>query len=36
MIERELSRDFANRADEYHTVYTDLLSFSFGTVDPEA
>ena len=32
MIERELSRDFANRADEYHTVYTDLLSFSFGTV----
>jgi SAM-dependent methyltransferase len=32
MFERELARDFANRAGEYHTVYTDLLSFSFGTV----
>jgi SAM-dependent methyltransferase len=31
-IERELARDFANRAEEYHTVYADLLTFSFGTV----
>jgi SAM-dependent methyltransferase len=34
-IQRELSRDFAGRAGDYHTVYTDLLTFSFGTVNKE-
>lgn len=31
-IERELARDFANRAAEYHTVFTSLLTLSYGTV----
>ncbi len=31
-VERELERDFLHRGREYHTVYTGLLSFSFGTV----
>jgi len=34
-IDRELSRDLANKAGNYHTVYTDLLTFSFGTVNKE-
>jgi hypothetical protein len=29
-IDRELSVDFANRAADYHTVYTDLLSVDFA------
>jgi hypothetical protein len=32
-IERELSLDFANKAEQYHTVYADLLTFSFGRVE---
>jgi len=32
-IDRELSRDFPNKAAGYHTVYTPLLTFSFGTVE---
>lgn len=31
-IDRELAQDFRAKGREYHTVYTSLLSFSFGTV----
>jgi len=34
--ERELERNFSANAERYHTVYTTLLSWSFGTVTDEA
>jgi len=35
-IDREIERDFLHRAEEFHTVYAHLTSFSFGTVDKSA
>jgi len=32
-IERELAQDFLNKGRGYHTVYTTLLTWSFGWVD---
>jgi ubiquinone/menaquinone biosynthesis C-methylase UbiE len=32
-IDRLLTLDFANKSADYHTVYTDLMTFSFGTVN---
>ena len=32
-IDREQSQDFRANGRDYHTAYTSLLSFSFGTVD---
>ena len=31
-INREVNEDFLNKGQEYHTVYTTLLTWSFGVV----
>jgi hypothetical protein len=31
-ISRELDEDFLNKGGQYHTVYTSLLTWSFGVV----